>query len=399
MADTLDTQLAGPRSARASVRAMAGASAATVAAVLPVFLLGGQSVLVERDLGFDAAGLGIAVSAYFTVSAVASVPTGRLVERFGPTRTTRAGILLASACLLGIAGLAGSYSTLIAFLLVGGVANGLAQLGSNLSLARHVPKARQGLAFGVKQAAVPAATLLAGVAVPVLGLTVGWRWSFALAGALVLLALLLTPRNGHGGGRAAGRDRDRATAALVVVAVAAALAAGTANALGAFLVGAAVDRGISPGLAGLTLSLGSAVGVAVRLLGGWLADRREGGHIAVVSAMLASGAVGLALLAAPSSWALVAGTVLAFGLGWSWPGVLTFAVVRLNPTAPAAATGITQAGVYAGGGLGPLAFGSLVQATSYPTAWLSAAATMVLAGGLMLVGRAMLIHWRRQRAR
>src|SRR5829696_8760617 len=162
-------RLDAPRSAGA--RAMAGASGATVGAVLPVFLLGGQSVLVAAELGFDAGGLGLAVSAFFAVSALASVPTGRLVERFGPTITTRAGILLAAGSLLGVAALARSYLALVLFLLIGGVANGLAQLGSNLSLARHVPPGRQGLAFGVKQAAVPAATLLAGVAVPALGLT------------------------------------------------------------------------------------------------------------------------------------------------------------------------------------------------------------------------------------
>jgi MFS family permease len=373
---------------------MASASSATVGGVLPVFLLGGQSVLVAAELGFDAAGLGLAVSAFFAVSAVASVPTGRLVERFGSTVTTRAGILLAAASLLGIAAFAHSYPTLIAFLIVGGAANGLAQLGSNLALARYVPAHRQGLAYGVKQAAVPAATLLAGAAVPALGLTIGWRWSFAIGGALVLLALLLVPSNGNGSRRSGGHDRDRATGALIVLAIAATLAAGTANALGTFLVSSAVERGVDPGLAGLTLSLGGAVGIVIRVLGGWLADRRDGGHLAVVGWMLAGGAAGLALLAAPSPWTLVAGTVLGFGLGWSWPGVLTFAVVRLNPTAPAAATGITQAGVYAGGGLGPLAFGALVHTTSYPTAWLAAAGTMVLAGGLMAVGRGMLVRRR-----
>ena len=30
-------------------------------------------------------------------------------------------------------------------------------------------------------------------------------------------------------------------------------------------------------------------------------------------------------------------TALGFGLGWAWPGLLQFAVVRLNPSAPAAA--------------------------------------------------------------
>jgi len=123
---------------------MAGAPCATVGAVIPVFLLGGQSVLVGDELGFDAAGLGIAVSGFFAVSAIASVPTGRLVERFGPTVTTRIGILLATACLLGIAAFAHSYPVLIAFLLVGGAANGLAQLGSNLSLARSVPRSGRG---------------------------------------------------------------------------------------------------------------------------------------------------------------------------------------------------------------------------------------------------------------
>jgi MFS family permease len=394
MSDTVVTAFAWPTSRRDGVRAMAGAASATVGAVIPVFLLGGQSVLIGRELGFDAAGLGIAVSGFFAVSAVASVPTGRLVERFGPTVTTRVGIVLAAVSLLGIATLASSYSVLIAFLLVGGAANGLAQLGSNLSLARSVARNRQGLAFGVKQAAVPAATLVAGLAVPVIGLTIGWRWSFALAGVVVLLSLLLVPSEEADARRAGGGDHDRATAALVVMAVAAALGAGTANALGAFLVSSAVDRGVGAALAGLTLSLGGAVGVVVRVLGGWLADRRDGGHLAVVGGMLASGAAGLALLAVPSAWALILGTILGFGLGWSWPGVLTFAVVRLNPTAPAAATGITQAGVYAGGGFGPLAFGALVHVTSYPFAWLAAAVVMVLAAALMLVGRGMLIRRR-----
>lgn len=394
MADSTTAERVAAEPTRGGVRAMVGASMATVAAVLPVFLLGGQSVLVARDLGFDAGGLGLAVSAFFSVSALASVPTGRLVERFGATVTVRAGILLAAVTLLGIAGLARSYPVLIALLLVGGAANGLAQLGSNLSLARDVPRRRQGLAFGVKQAAVPISTLLAGLAVPLVGLTFGWRWSFVLGGLLVLLALFAVPPDGHGAGRTS-HDRDRATVALYVIAAAAALAAGTANALGAFVVSSGVDRGMDPAMAGLTLSLGSAVGIVVRVLGGWLADRRDGNHLAVVSGMLATGAAGFALLAAPPTWALVAGTVLGFGLGWSWPGVMTFAVVRLNPTAPAAATGITQAGVYAGGAFGPLAFGALVDATSYPTAWLSAAVTMVLAAGLMLAGRQLMIRRRR----
>jgi predicted MFS family arabinose efflux permease len=87
---------------------------------------------------------------------------------------------------------------------------------------------------------------------------------------------------------------------------------------------------------------------------------------------------------------LVAGVVMGFGLGWSWPGLMNFAVVRLHPQAPAAATSITQTGVYAGGCLGPLGLGTLAAAAGYPTMWSVAAAAMLMAAALMLVGSSLL---------
>jgi predicted MFS family arabinose efflux permease len=136
------------------------------------------------------------------------------------------------------------------------------------------------------------------------------------------------------------------------------------------------------------------VGLTLRLVNGWLADRRSGGHVAVVAGSLMLGAAGLVLLAVPGAPALVAGTVLAFGLGWSWPGLLQFAVVRLHPEAPAAATSIVQVGVYGGGFVGPIAFGAIAAHASFPVAWLAGAAAMLLAGVLMVVGRRMLIAHR-----
>jgi hypothetical protein len=94
------------------------------------------------------------------------------------------------------------------------------------------------------------------------------------------------------------------------------------------------------------------------VLVGWLADRREGGHLKIVTAMMATGAVGMALFATGATAAFYAGTALVFALGWSWPGLMTFAVVRLNPSAPAVATSYTQTGVFAGGATGPLSSGS-----------------------------------------
>ncbi|MET7965651.1 MFS transporter [Micromonospora sp. NPDC005305] len=379
-----------PPASRRTVRINAGAIATTIACVLPVFLVGGLAVQMGDDLDFTPAGLGLAVSVYFGVSALASVPSGALVERYGPAVVARAGILLSAGSLLAVAGLARSYPVLVALLALSAAANALGQLASNAALARHVPAHRQGLSFGVKQAAIPISTLLAGAAVPTVALTAGWRWAFVVAALAALAALPAVPLAERDRARTAAARAGRATTALVVVGVAATLAAAAANALGTFVVDSAAGRGLSPALAGLTLTLGSAVCVAARVGAGWLADRRETGHVAVIAGMLVVGAVGLLLLAVAGPVPLVAGVVLGFGLGWAWPGLMNFAVVRLHPQAPAAATSITQTGVYAGGCLGPLGLGTIADAAGYPAMWGTAAAAMLLAALFMLAGARLL---------
>jgi cyanate permease len=289
-----------------------------------------------------------------------------------------------------VAALARSLWSLILILALGAGANAMGQLASNTSLSRHVPVRRQGLSFGVKQAAIPVSTLLAGAAVPLIALTVGWRWAFVLAALGAVAALRLVPSEADEAKRSNGAGGERATAALVVIGLAATLAAGAANALGTFLVDSAVARGIAPGPAGLALTLGSLVCVLARVGGGWQADLLPSRQVGVIAGLLATGAIGLALLAVPGTAALVAGVVLGFGLGWSWPGLMNFAVVRLHAQAPAAATSITQTGVYAGGCVGPLALGTLAAAAGYPTMWTVAAIAMVSAGALMVVGSIML---------
>jgi len=368
------------------LRAAVGALTTTIAVSIPVFLVGGLAVQISAELHLTPVELGLAVSAYFGASALASLPAGALVERWGATRVSRAGIALAGSSLIGVAAAASALWSLIAILALGAGANAMGQLASNTSLSRQVPARRQGFSFGVKQAGIPVSTLLAGAAVPTVALTVGWRWAFVLAGALAFAAILLVPADAGPTRTAHDNQARQATGALVVIGAAATLAAGSANALSTFLVDSAVVRGIAPGPAGLSLTLGSAVCIAARIGGGWQADRRPGRQVGVIAVLLTCGAAGLALLAVPGTVPLIIGVILGFGLGWSWPGLLNFAVVRLHPQAPAAATSITQTGVYAGGCLGPLGLGALATTTNYPTMWLVAALAMLAAGALMLAG-------------
>ena len=387
-------------------RTVLAAVAATVVTALPVFLLGGLAVQVSADIGLDATTLGLAISASFVVSAVSSVPAGRLAERLGSRRTMTAGVAVGGLGLTAIALLARSPVTLILLLGLAGIGNAFAQIGANLGLARAVPQHHQGWAFGVKQAAVPIATLLGGLAVPLVALTVGWRWAYVAGGALAIVTLVFLPPDSFDraepepgpGARSPGPPPPLRTglAPLLVIAAGGVLAAGSAGSLGGFLVASAVDSGIAPAAAGMLMALGSVVGIAGRLVDGYLADRREGGHLPVISLQLFAGAVGLVLLATGGNVAILLGTVLGYGMGWSWPGLLNFAVVRLNRGAPAAATGITQTGIYIGAGTGPLAFGLLVTATSFAVAWVSAAGAMIGAALLMLLARR-LIHLERRR--
>ena len=367
-----------------AARTTAGVLATTVAVSSPVFLVGGLAVQIGADFPLSPAQLGLVVAAYFGVSALASVPAGALVERHGPARAGRCGIALTAASMLAVA--AGAHSAVSLTLLVaaGAAGNALGQLAGNATLAQRVPARHHGLSFGLKQAAVPACTLLAGAAVPAVAVTVGWRPAFVVAAVLAGATLALPA----GGAAAARTPFVRPRGPLLLVGAAALLGAAGANALGAFLVSSAVAGGVAPGRAGLSLSLGSAVCVAARVAGGRQADRRPAGQGAVVAALLGGGAAGMLLLALPGDAALLAGSLLAFGLGWSWPGLLNFAVARRHPRAPAAATSITLMGAQAGACLGPLGLGVVATVAGYPAMWMIAAAVMATAAALTLAGRA-----------
>jgi MFS family permease len=374
-----------------SARTALGATAVTVASVVPVFLVGGLTVQIAGDLGFSPAGLGLAVAVYFGVGALTSVPAGAVVERYGAAVAARVAIGLSVSSMLAIAAGARNLPALLALLAIAAPANGLGQLSSNAWLA-GIPRHRQGLLFGIKQAAIPTATLLAGVSVPVVALTLGWRWAFVIAAVAASGALALGPRGDTGRARPRAAVGDQRTAGLVVIGTAAAMGAATAGSMGIFLVDSVADRGLAPGLAGLTLTLGSVTCIAARVGGGALFDRRGAhGDVLVVAFAMAAGAVGLALLAVPGPVALVAGVLLGFGLGWIFPGLISVAVVQLHPQAPAAATSITQTGVYTGASLGPLAFGWVATHAGYPTAWVASSAGMLLAAVLVLLGRQLLL--------
>lgn len=390
----------GPRGAGLDRRVVLGVLGATATGVLPAFLVGGLAVQIRADLGFDDAALGLAVGMPFATAAVTSAGLGRVGEHIGPDRALRLAASGSAVVMLLVAVAARSWGVLAALLAVSGIDNALAQPAANLYLARAVPPGRLGWALALKQSSIPAGTLLGGLAVPTVGVTVGWRWAFVAGAALAAAAAVALPRAARPAGappRPAGHRRagDVPLGPLVVLGAGAMLGAAAAGAGAAFLVTAGVAAGIEPGPAGILLTLGSAMGIAHRLYAGRRADRMGPGRLRVVAAMLAVGAAGFLLFSLTSEAGYLLGTPLAFGVGWAWPGLFNLAVVRTNPNAPGAATGITQTGTYLGALSGPLVFGVLADAHGYGPSWLAVAAASLLGAATMVLGRALVQAHRR----
>lgn len=376
------------------LRTTLAAGAMTTLGALPVFLLSAQSVLIRGDLSFSEPQLGVAVSAFFAAGALTAVTAGTLVEQFGRRNSTMVAGSLTFLSASGIAVGARSYIALLALLVVGGMANAALQMTANLALARSVAPGRQGLAFGIKQSAVQVSILLGGLAVPTVGVLLGWRWTYAgmaVAGVLIILGGVRMPRQRtRSARRTKGADRPP-PGALMVTFAAMAFASAAANSLGAFLPTWAYRVGLSPGDAGLLVAGASALSVLARVLFGAAADRRRGRNLPVVAAQLTAGAIGLLVLTVGEVPFVVVGALLAFGIGWAWPGLLLFAIVRLGRDSPATASGAIQAGAFTGGAAGPALFGLLVAVAGYPTAWSVASAAMLTAAVLLLLSRRMFV--------
>lgn len=368
--------------------------AVTTFGVLPLFLTGGLSIQIRESIAMSRGSYGAAVAMYFVASALSSVWMGRAAERIGSRSGQRLACLLTTISLLSIALWARTPITLAASLAIGGLSNSISQVSTNLAIAQLVTEGRKGFAFGIKQASIPAATLLGGIAVPIIGLSIGWRWAFGLAALPPMLLWVAVPEGAlHDSPAAlAATRRPGRHGPLVLLAIAAAFGSGAGNAIGVFFVDSTVSIGFEEGTAGLLFALGGALCLSSRTMLGWRADKWRGGRLLVVGWMFVAGSIGYALLATGHSFLLLPALILTFGAGWAWPGLLNFAVVLQNMDAPAAATGITQTGAYVGGIAGSFVFGQVIQHTSYAIAWTVAATWAIAAAAFCLMARMLYLH-------
>lgn len=361
------------------------ATAATTIAGSPVFLFGAQAVQIGSDLELSPATLGVTVSLFFTLTALSSAVLGRVVQRIGVRRALAATMTGSSLALLGLA-LSRSVVQLALFLALGGLANGAVHPSANLLLASRPSRTPLGLSLGIKQSAPTAASIGSGLAVPLIALTFGWRWSFAgttvLSVALACLATRLTDaRPVVSASGSAAPDAARRRGLLVMIAVAAGCGSAAGNSLGAFLVDYGVHYvGLAQASAGLAYALAGVAGLFGRVGCGWLMDRRWGPRpLPLTIALLLVGSTGYLLVGSGSPVAYVLGAFVAYGFGWAWAALLHYAVVSRYSDGAARATGVLMTGFATGGFSGPLLLGQVAQGTDYHVLWFITAGCNVVA--------------------
>ncbi|MCY4425193.1 MAG: MFS transporter [Acidimicrobiaceae bacterium] len=380
------------------VASLVSSVSSQTAAMFPAFAVGALALPMGDDLGFSEAGLGSAVAFFFLLAAVTSPHAGTLTDRLGPQRSLRVANLCSCSALLVAALVVQSYWVLLAALGIGAIGLTIAGPGTKTMVARGTDIRRHGLFFGIQAAAVPLSVFLAGLAVPAIGSTLGWRWAFGFAVVVPLTGLLTAPpyraRPGHVV-RTEGAARGLSKidyGPLNLIGLAAALGSAAATTMAAFFVSAATDAGLAEGLAGGLLAVASGLPIATRIAAGYLADRFESGHLRVVSLLLGTSTLGYLAAATGSKVLVPAGAMFALGVGWAWSGLMVHSVIRAYRDSPGAATGMTSGGLNVGGVVGPFAFGLLADRVSYTAGFLTIAACALLAALAADAGRRRLIR-------
>lgn len=355
-----------------------------VATVLPSFLFGAVAPALRGELGLSTAQIGFASSAALG-SGILAMAMGRVADWLGASLAARAASWGAGLAMASVGLIVGSFPSLIAAMLVAGVALALGGPASSRLIASGVAVERQGLAFGIKQAAPPVCAIISGVSVPLLLGPLGVAGVFVSA-ALFAVGIGCLPlpreeplRQTRQKVRLGELDRG-----VISAMVAMALGFVATASLQSFWVDYLVIRGLAHSAAGVALSVGALLAVAVRIAVGRLIDRQPSNGLRASGWMMLVGGAGYVVIGSSSVVGMTFGSFVAFVSGWGWSGLLLFGAVRLKPAAAGTVAGMVLGFGAIGGLIGPSLFGLLAANAGYSAAW-GVVGAMAAIGGLVLI--------------
>lgn len=356
-------------------------SLSVVLSATPVFIIAAVSPFIRDEIPLTPRELGFAVSAYFVVSALASRPAAAAAHRHGPGPIMGAGAAIIGLNTLGMA-FTSDLRVLLVLLALCGVGNGFSAPATNLALAELRDVGGDGLAFGLKQAALPVSTLLAGLAIPFIVVPFGWRYAIGSCAVGSVLYFLI-PYRDRGPRPLPPAARDEARAQLrgvVLVAFGAGCASAAGTSMNAFFMETAVRIGLGAEPAGFLYAVAGLSGAVARVLLGLWVDRRPVPLARLFMALWVGGILAAGAFATATTIpVLLLATLLGYCLGWAWNGVFHLDVVRRYSQRAGVASGIVAVGIFLGGSIGPAVVGTVMEAGGPRPAWSVVAALFLCA--------------------
>jgi MFS family permease len=359
--------------------------------------------LLEKEMHLSTVQLGLLGSSFAWMYGLLAPLSGSLVDRIERKRAVLGG-LYAWSFIAACTTFARNFGQLLTFTAAEGVGESLYYPASMSMLSDyHGPETRS-RAMGLHQTSVYVGTVAGAFFAGLIGEHFGWRWSFLFFGGFglllgfALLKLLREPRRIVSGAKPGGIPLAAFFKLLAKTPAALLLLAGfccanfVAMVLLSWMPKFLYDRfGMSVAVAGLSATIFvQFASMCGSPLGGWLADKLQalypGGRIAVQAAALFCGAPFVFLCSRTHSMAVLAGTLVVWGLFKGIYDANIFA--SLFDVIPAESRG-TGAGVMnmvgwlGGGGIAPVVIGFLAQRIGLGAS-LGCTAGVYLLGGLVL---------------
>lgn len=343
--------------------------------------------ILQSTFDLDTSATGVLLGIGSLGTAIAVLGWGRLTDHSTDRRVAVLGLLLTSGALVlaGVGDWFGSLPGTIAGLLLAGLAAAAPTVALTKSIARAFGATRRmGLAFGIRQAAVPLGGAAAGIILPALALAIDLAASlWALAGVLAIAAVAVY--------RTVPEERREVSAPPLVptpwrrvmpMLIASSLYTVTQIGIIALLTLYLVNaRGWSPQAAAAVFSGLMVSTIIIRVLVGIAADRWPLRRISlfVTTGVLTAGLLLAAAIVnpAPLTVVLLVGAGI-LGMGWN---ALAFTVtVSLVPTERIGTSqGVLNALIFTSWGLSPMVTAAVVEAFSWSAAW-------VMLAGFALTG-------------
>lgn len=359
---------------------------------LAFFSLAVAASELQTEFNISKFQIGLIGAANTFIGAAVAPASGSFSDRVGGKNAVATTLAFSgiSAVLLA---LSPNYAFLLVASAIGGIAQGLGNPATNKAISAGVGDSRRGVVTGIKQSGVQTAVVIAGVTVPAMSATFGWRsamWLTAIIAGLLFLGLGLVPEKAPASSDGAAETTVRSPLPTYVtqVAIFGFLLGTIGGGFGRFLpLFAEESVGFSVERAGQVFALQGLVAVPARLAAGVALDRGISARkMMIMMAIIGAGSLLVVTAASNGRPSLLwIGTIIAGLTLGTWNTAANLSMIRQKENA-GRATGRLMLGFLFGLTVGGPAVGWSIDQFGYTPAWLASSVLALVAAGVIFRG-------------